>query len=233
MTAPDNASQPTSIGAVSTGIDGPVRTTDVIDLLEAVERIDGVAAVSEQGLLALEHDRESVRHLWLAPEGQLAGYAQVDDTGSAELCVHPAQRNRGMGRQLVEALQRTADPLTIWAHGDLPAAQALARVTGLRKTRELLQMAYELPPAAIRVPEAPVGAAVRPFRPGKDEEAWVALNSKAFVDHPEQGRMTVTDLEQRQATSWFDPSLLWLAHLPEEPQSLLACCPVRTTVRST
>src|SRR5690625_2724003 len=219
--------------AVSTGLDGPIRTADVFELLDTVERVDGVAAVSEQGLLALEHGREAVRHLWLAPSGRLAAYAQVDETGSADLCVHPAHRLQGLGRQLVEKLLATTSPLAIWAHGNLTGAQALAKATGLEVTRELLKMSYELPTAAIRPRPAPPGIEVRQFRPGEDEAAWVELNALAFAEHPEQGRMTVDDMAERQTTDWFDPSLLWLAYRPDAPSTLLGSMWVKIPPEST
>ena len=45
-----------------------------------------------------------------------------------------------------------------------------------------------------------------PFRPGRDEEAWLRVNARAFDWHPEQGRMTAADLELREAEPWFDPA---------------------------
>ena len=38
------------------------------------------------------------------------------------------------------------------------------------------------------------GVQIRTFVPGRDEEAWLAVNAAAFVHHPEQGRITLDDL---------------------------------------
>jgi mycothiol synthase len=49
------------------------------------------------------------------------------------------------------------------------------------------------------------GFQLRTFRPGIDDEAWIALNSVVFADHPEQGRLTLSDLQDRMEQPWFDP----------------------------
>src|SRR5918911_1220066 len=105
-----------------------------------------------------------------APE--VAGYAHLDPTDpvagpSAEVVVHPAHRGRGLGRRLVEAAVAEAPGhrLRLWAHGDHPAARALATSLGLSEVRRLEQW-----PRSPRtpLPEAPLPAGVRlrAFRPG-------------------------------------------------------------------
>jgi len=41
---------------------------------------------------------------------------------------------------------------------------------------------------------------------GVDEQAWLEVNSRAFVKHAEQGRMTLQDLQDRIREPWFDPN---------------------------
>ncbi len=67
----------------------------------------------------------------------------------------------------------------------------------------------DLPP----LPEgtADAGYVVRTFRPGQDEDAFLAVNAAAFADHPEQGGLTRADLDQRMAEPWFDPAGFFVA----------------------
>jgi mycothiol synthase len=64
------------------------------------------------------------------------------------------------------------------------------------------------------VPAAADGAArdrlpdgVRAFEPD-DASALLALNAAAFADHPEQGRMSASDLAARMAEPWHDDANL-------------------------
>lgn len=185
----------------------------VLSLVRAAAAADGVRPLSEDAELRLQHAVPGGSDLVVHDAGALAGYARYDD-GVAELVVHPELRRRGHGRALLQQLLDLAGdrPLSIWAHGDLPGSAELLAPHGFARARVLLQMRRGLAgvdPAPR--PALPAGVQVLPFRPGRDEEAWLRVNARAFAWHPEQGRMTRADLELREAEPWFDPDGFLLA----------------------
>jgi mycothiol synthase len=178
----------------------------------AAERADGVFPLSEDVVLRVRGGGEPAgrRHLLsYAEDRTLAGYAFLDPVdGSGELFVHPARRRRGHGTALLAAAG--AGPLGFWAHGDEPGAQAFAVRNGFQRARVLWQMRRSLTEPLPDVP-LPAGVTMRPFRPGHDEQGWLAVNARAFAHHPEQGRWTLDDLRLREAEPWFEPAGFLLA----------------------
>ncbi|PRZ29207.1 mycothiol synthase [Antricoccus suffuscus] len=194
------------------------RRTQILDLVEAATSADGVSPLDEQSLLQLRDPAGSpgVRHL-LALRGDLvAGYAITspdDEAGrNGELAVHPGHRGIGIGASLVEALQQDAPALHVWAHGNLPAAQALAQRAGFDKARVLWQLRRPLD-ESIAEATLPDGVEIRPFVPGQDEDEWLAVNAAAFATHPEQGHWSRADLDARMAETWFDPAGFLIAEV--------------------
>jgi mycothiol synthase len=185
---------------------GLTEISAVLDLVAAATERDGVGPLSEHALLALRKHGAGLIH---RDGDEIVGYASKDDD-SAELVVHPDHRRRGHGRKLAEAVL----PARVWAHGDLPAAAALARSLGLARVRALFQLRLDF---GAPLPEVvlPDGVRIRTFEPGRDEDAWLRVNARAFAHHPEQGGWTREDLLDREAEPWFDPDGFFLAESPD------------------
>lgn len=179
---------------------------DLLAIADLAAATDGVDPLSEASRLALRHrspDRTVTRD-----DEVVAGV--IRDGDAVELVVEPVFRRRGIGRHLVEHELLHNPQTRFWAHGDLPGAQALAKTAGLVVIRNLWRMARDVDASpAIEKPTVPTGFTARTFQPG-DEDAWLDLNSRAFAYHPEQGRMTRADLDERMAEPWWDPQGLIL-----------------------
>ncbi len=191
------------------------------DLVRACREADGVAPLSEHVMLHLRYDSAEGRDFVLTEDGAVAGYAYLDPPAadaevSGELMIHPDRRRRGLGRALAAQAAAAAGgrALRLWAHGDLPAAAALARAEGFERFRALWQLRRPLresPGLPLARPVLPAGRTLRTFVPGQDEDEWLALNARAFAKHPEQGGWTRHDLELREREPWFDPAGFFLA----------------------
>ena len=140
-------------------------------------------------------------------DGALAGVAVAPGSDPAEAVVAPEFRGRGVGRALVRAAVDRQG--AIWAYGNLPAAAALARRLGLVRTRELLQLRRTS--GVLDQPQLPDGVRIRTFVPGRDDQAFLAVNARAFAWHPEQGRLDRAGLQAEMAQDWFDPAGFFLA----------------------
>ncbi|HWN00845.1 MAG TPA: mycothiol synthase [Streptosporangiaceae bacterium] len=194
---------------------------EILALVEAARLADGVAPLSEHGMLRLRYDGAGGgRDFIVMTDGEIAGYAYLDppsahgDEGevTGELVIHPDRRRHGLGRALTSELAAAAGGhvLRLWAHGDLPAAAALARTAGFERFRALWQMRRSLG-EPLDQPALPAGRALRTFVPGQDEDEWLKLNGRAFAKHPEQGGWTRHDLDLREREPWFDPAGFFIA----------------------
>jgi mycothiol synthase len=216
--APRSAGTPGPPAARQLTVLGPVPAAEaaaVLRLADAAARADGVAPLSEHVLLHLKYgDDADARNLLLSAGAELAGYAHLDPAPSAELVVHPAHRRQGLGLLLIRELERRTDPgaepLRVWAHGDLPAATRLAAAAGFDRVRALWQMRRSLK-EPVTAPQFAEGITIRTFVPGHDADEWLRVNARAFADHPEQGSWTREDLRLREREPWFDPDGFFLA----------------------
>ncbi|WP_167143249.1 mycothiol synthase [Canibacter zhoujuaniae] len=156
-----------------------------------------------------------------APAGVAVAWVTADKTRlEAELFVHPEVRRQGLGARLTAALRNYASEnkaaLHLWAHGESEAATAFLGALGASRMRQLLKMSTPLAGWASCSADAHVdeleksGFAVASFNYERDASDWVALNSKVFADHPEQGAVTLAALERYTQTDWFDATAFFL-----------------------
>jgi len=182
------------------------------DVADAAAHTDGYRPFNEQAMLDVRSGRRAPQ---LLIEGEDAVGAAILGAGEIDLVVHPRYRGRGHAgdalRRLFAAEGGMSAELTAWAHGDHPAARALARRFGFSATRTLLQLERPLGDAdATATPVLPDGVEISSFADADGPE-WVRLNALIFQAHPEQGALTETDLADRQAEPWFDAGDLLLA----------------------
>jgi mycothiol synthase len=195
----------------------PEQVEAVTQVVDEATEADGVGPLSEHVMLHLRYGGdEPARNLLLWHGSHLVAYAHLDTTDpvdgpSAEMVVAPATRRQGFGRTIIAAaLEHAHGPLRLWAHGGLAESTLMAEHLGFQRIRVLFQLrrslSATLPPVVL-----PDGVTVRTFQPGVDDEAWLAVNNRAFASHPEQGHWTLDDLRQRMAEEWFDPAGFFLA----------------------
>lgn len=211
--------------------DPAVLSPDLVEAIGTLARQSPDAAdtppLSEQTLLRLTAGAP-VRHLVSQQGDTLLGYAQLDaaqldpDGGSADSAASTVElvaTDPLVATELLEAAGRLAGPagLRLWAHGRNSVAAQAATQAGWQPVRTLLQLRRSLTElddiseVVLAEPRLPDGVRIRPFQPGLDDQAWLAVNARAFASHPEQGRWSRSDLDDRVAAPWFDPAGFLLA----------------------
>jgi mycothiol synthase len=103
-----------------------------------------------------------------------------------------------------------------------PGDDRRARSYGFAPERDLLQMRVPLP-LEPEVVDASRPLMVRAFQPGRDEEAWVDTNNRAFAGHPEQGAWTVEQLHERLTADWVDLEGFLVAEDPDGDGLIGSC----------
>ncbi|MGO2035756.1 MAG: mycothiol synthase [Brevibacterium sp.] len=190
--------------------------------LDRVAESDGSPEISG-GLMAIatgedtSHEAQTASSVWRVydDEDTLIGFgirALQGERHAAELLIAPEHRGHGHGAALLAAILDEEPESWCWAHGDHPAAQALASRHGLGRDRVLYQMSTDDGLGLDQLPEtaAPDGVTIRSFAPG-DEDGWLQVNNAAFDWHPEQGSQTRADIDAIVTAADFDPSTIVIA----------------------
>jgi mycothiol synthase len=159
-------------------------------------------------LVIAESDGRPVGTLHLAPPENRGETGLI-----AAIVVEPRHRGGEVEHALAEAALGdetvAGSRILVWVFGADGTAERFMAASGFRRERELHQMRAELPIAV--GPDWPEGVDVRPFRPGVDEETWLAVNNRAFADDPDQRGWTLDTLRRREEEACFDPAGFLLA----------------------
>ncbi len=194
-------------------------TARIARIDEAVRAADGHPAFGDAVWLDLEHPGADSAG-FLAGDDGYAHVARSDNAAGAGghwslgVAVVPEERGRGAREALVAAaLAHVASHgggrVVLWLLGATGADDAELATAAMIADRDLYEMRVALPLGL--EPKLAPGVRVRPFEAGRDEDAWLEVNNRAFAGHAEQGGWTRATLARRTAEDWFDPSLFLLA----------------------
>lgn len=202
----------------------PAEVAFARDLCDRAERVDGIAPLAEQARFAIASGAD----LHVLTEHGYANIVAARDGGApmVEAVVDPDFRGRGEGRSLIDVALTAAQGVPgseapqVWAHGDLPAAAAVATALTLVRARELLQLRR---PVVEPLPDLPVreDVVLRTYAGPADDAEILRVNNDAFSWHPEQGGWTQTEIDERTGADWFDPAGVFLAFDAADPDTLL------------
>jgi mycothiol synthase len=180
------------VGALSTEIPNASTRASIVELAHRIEHEDGAPPLSDDSLTQLSSP--GALHAVVRDGERVVGYAQRHEA-SAEIAAETSA--------IPALLDAVAQPgLLVWSHGRRSRVAPVLGERGFVRDREL----YQLRRALTELPDDPPlspGVVVRAFRPGQDEDAWLAVNAAAFATHREQGRRTRAELDALMAQPWF------------------------------
>lgn len=193
---------------------------------EAARSHDGYASLGDAVWRGVEpvEDGTAVRNFFArTPDGRLVGYGALTPADNVEpphvtagIVVHPDFRDEHehvesdvLNAMTDDVAARGGGHVIWWRVGADGSSDRSASANGYEPARDLHEMVVPLP---MREPPAwPDGIEVRSFVPGRDDDAWLRVNNRAFAGHPEQGGWVRSTLELRMREPWFDPKGFLLA----------------------
>lgn len=209
--------------------DGIAHSAALTELAQRAARADGDPPFSDQTLVDVRAAKAGLRSVTATDGDALVGIAVINpdpdqaSTFTVELVVDPDHRGAGIGTAIAREVRGQVEgTVEAWAHGNHPGARRLAETYGLSAVRDLYRLKRPLHGASdLPLPlDLAEGLEIRPFEVDRDENGWLKVNSQAFSDHPEQGKMTLDDLRQREAEEWFDAPGFLLAVRTDDPQDI-------------
>ncbi len=169
--------------------DQAVNDTELDDLIARAQAADGVPPFSDTALVAYANgERELV---WEKDDTGRRVAAALDSKDAAEFVVDPEHRGHGFGSRMLDMLTHPArgghgTAKLFWAHGDSAAAKVMMAHHKLEPIREVLHLRAPVPASAS------IGEGITTATEA-DIDAIIALNARAFAEHPEQGSSPAKD----------------------------------------
>jgi mycothiol synthase len=188
----------------TTGGTTPSGDPDLDDLISRATAADGVPPFSDAALAAFARgERELV---WERDADGNRVAAGLDSKDAAEFVVDPVHRGHGYGSRMLDMLTHPSrgghgTAKLFWAHGDSAAAKVMMAHHKLEPVREVLHLRAPVP-ASASIPDG-VSTATE-----ADYDDILAVNARAFGDHPEQGQLTAESFDSLRREPWFDPANL-------------------------
>jgi mycothiol synthase len=212
----------------------PSTTADVVPAQALLDAVESASAGEprrgefEVAIACRDARLDLATNTWVveALGGELVGFVFLfwgeSAQGEAEPFVHPDHRGRGVGEALLDAVETRAAELAGAAppetaprlHVFCAESKARRRESllgrGFRAVRESYLMRIDLPDGPIDTAPLPAGIDVRPFAPGRDEEAVFAADEEAYAGHFLHQSSTLAQWRAHTVElAAFDPSL-WL-----------------------
>jgi mycothiol synthase len=179
-------------------------------LARAAEAVDGHGSLDRTRFAAARQADAMAALAWAPGRAQPVAFGWADprpERWELELVVDPAlgAEAHPLGGEVLAALLDAVGAAGggrahLWVSHVSEAHDGMAGAAGLRPSRDLWQLRRPLPV------DASWSLVTRPFRPGQDEDAWLAVNNRAFDWHPEQGAWSLDDIRDREREPWFDPA---------------------------
>jgi len=189
--------------------------TVIREFLAEVAHADGHPPLSEHKVTTLGREMSRVG-VWSDEEGlcvvAIAARHAGDGHWAIEAALAPRRRERIDEEAAIKqatGLVSAGEPHSFWAFR--PGQADAARRLGYDQVRAVLRMSGPMPTARLgSVPGISIGPMAE-----SDIDAIVGVNNRAFVNHREQGSMTVHGFRSLMGLAWFDPGGVHVARSAE------------------
>ena len=184
------------------------------------------ARLGERRIFEISLEATSTERAQDSPTKKICGFV-ILGLGELDLVVAPESRGLGAGRFALESILRDVVPrdarLTVWVHGEQPAATHLLSSHRFAPGRVLLKLELDPDQNSSELDSSEESRSGFEFSTFTidDSAAWVALNAEVFAAHPEQGSLTEADLAARTGEEWFNPEDFILLR---QGQTLIGYC---------